>query len=136
MKFNKKYISLYSQDRLSEYNDIKEHENNFNLIQEITGKIGRIEVILRNKIDAILTQEENEKWFIGKEIRIEKDKINITNEMFINEYFIIKNTKYKKSQIISKQTLGFWFRLAKQRKIFDKIFSKELLKNLDLKQIL
>lgn len=128
-----RYIELYSKDRLDEYNSFQEHEDNFELIQSITGKIGRIEVILRNKIDTILSQD-NPKWLVGEEIRINKDKVIITEDIFIDSNTLkINGNNYKKSQIISWQSLGFWFKLAEKKAIFDKLFSESLL-NQDLKR--
>lgn len=49
-----KFEKLFSKERLSGYKDEKEHLNNFLLIQELTPKLGIIEIVTRNKVADIL----------------------------------------------------------------------------------
>ncbi|WP_086282101.1 hypothetical protein [Campylobacter devanensis] len=49
-----KFEKLFSKERLSGYKDQKEHLNNFLLIQELTPKLGIIEIVTRNKVADIL----------------------------------------------------------------------------------
>lgn len=135
MNNEEKYIKLYSKERINGYLNIDEHEKNFKLIGSISEKIGRIEVILRNKIDVILTKD-NSKWFLGKKIKIKdkNDRIRISEAMFEdNGDLRIENIVYKKSQIISFQSLGFWFNISKEKKLFTRIFRSKFLKSIDLK---
>ena len=58
---SEKYIDLYSQSRLNGYSSIDEHEQNFQMLDKIASKLGRIEIIIRNRIDRKMSQS-NKDW--------------------------------------------------------------------------
>lgn len=122
---------LYSKDRLDSFGGIESHQANLILIKEITDKIAEIEIILRNKIDYILSQT-NPKWLEGKSVKVGRERIVIPkmdNQLLIH----LDSGLYSKSQIISKQSLGFWFQLAKDKKIMSRLFTRQFLKEFDFR---
>ena len=50
-------FKLFSKIRLNGYVNTQEHEENLALISTIAHKIGILEIILRNKIDFLLSQK-------------------------------------------------------------------------------
>ena len=60
----KKYIELYSQARLNGYSSTQEHEQNFQMLDKIASKLGRIEIIIRNRIDRKMSQG-NKDWLFN-----------------------------------------------------------------------
>ena len=61
---SEKYIDLYSQSRLNGYSSIDEHEQNFQMLDKIASKLGRIEIIIRNRIDRKMSQS-NKDWLFN-----------------------------------------------------------------------
>lgn len=108
---------LFSQSRLRGYTSTKEHEDNLALIASIAHKIGIVEIILRNKIDSILSQENN-NWLES-----------LPQEM-------LKETKpdTSKDKIISSQNFGFWIKVVEYYKIHNQILDIDLLGNMDFKK--
>lgn len=104
---------LFSKERLNAYHNAKEHFDNFYFVGEISPKIGLLEVIIRNKIDSILSQI-NTSW-----IYAHKDLLSV--DML----------KLPKHQIISKQNLGFWVKIADFYKIHSQIFDAKFIASLD-----
>ncbi|MDE6045412.1 MAG: hypothetical protein K2F85_07855 [Helicobacter sp.] len=100
-------LELFSQGRLEGYADTQEHEDNLFLISQIAHKIGILEIVIRNKIDILLS---------------EKDKDWINN---------IVLERQNKDEIISRQTMGFWVKVARYHKVDDKIFDTDFLDSLD-----
>lgn len=117
---------LFSPVRLRGYANMQEHEDNFKLIGTIAHKIGILELVIRNKIDSILLQE-NAKYLetLPKEIEpnLPKPKEN-ENE----------NEKTSRDKIVSMQNLGFWIKLTEYYKIHNKLFDMQFLQGLDLKR--
>lgn len=110
-------LELFSPERLAGYKDTREHEDNLFLISQIAHKIGILEIIVRNRIDVLLSAEE-EDW-----IR------NLPEKLLPRDL-----EKYAKDKIISKQTMGFWVKVAIYYKINDKTFDTEFLDSLDFKK--
>ena len=70
-----KQILLFSQKRLSSYENTSQHRQNFILIQRLCAKIGLLEIITRNKVAQILRL--NDDGFISKQtLGFWGDKIN------------------------------------------------------------
>lgn len=106
---------LFSKERLNAYQNAKEHFDNFYFVGEISPKIGLLEVMIRNKIDSILSQN-NERW-----IYTHKDLLN--DDLF----------KLPKHQIISKQNLGFWVKIADIYEIHSQIFDTKFISSFNFK---
>lgn len=70
-----KQILLFSQKRLSSYENTSQHRQNFILIQRLCAKIGLLEIITRNKVAQILRLSDD--GFISKQtLGFWGDKIN------------------------------------------------------------
>lgn len=50
-----KIHALFSKERISSYDNVNQHFENFSLIGSITENIGIAEVLLRNKIDSVMS---------------------------------------------------------------------------------
>ncbi|WP_301006350.1 MULTISPECIES: hypothetical protein [Helicobacter] len=107
---NSLQTQLFSQNRLEGYANIKEHERNLYLIAHIAHKIGILEIIIRNKIDSLLSQKDSH-W-------LEKIVLQESN----------------RDKIISSQNLGFWLKVVDFYKIHNKIFNTDFLDTLDFKK--
>lgn len=105
------YQRLFSQKRLDSYADLKEHLDNFKLINSIAAKMGLIEIVLRNSIDYMVSINDNE-WILKS----------------------LLNTKLAHHQALSQQSLGFWLRVADFYKIHNQLFTNKFLKSLDFKR--
>lgn len=84
------------------------------LIGSISHKIGILELVLRNKIDTILKHIQGEKWLIAL---VEQSFEGLSS-----------------TELVSKQSLGFWLKVVEQFKIHNQIFDKEFLDSLDFKK--
>lgn len=82
------HIELFSQSRLNGYANPQEHEQNLYLISHIAHKIGILEIIIRNKIDFLLSQKDSQ-WL---------EKIVLQNQ--------------SRDSLISAQNLGFWLKVV------------------------
>ncbi|BEG57261.1 CAAX protease [Helicobacter sp. NHP21005] len=108
--------NLFSLQRLEGYATLHDHENNFALIAAISHKIGILEVIIRNKIDFLLSQRDKNWWqHLPAEIHIVGDVAH-TNTL------------------VSKQSLGFWIKVVEHFKIHNQIFSLDFLHCIDFKR--
>lgn len=105
------YQRLFSQKRLDSYADLKEHLDNFKLINSIAAKMGLIEIVLRNSIDYVVSINDNE-WILKS----------------------LLNTKLAHHQALSQQSLGFWLRVVDFYKIHNQLFTNKFLKSLDFKR--
>ncbi|MCI7410225.1 MAG: hypothetical protein MSS67_00690 [Helicobacter bilis] len=105
------YQRLFSQKRLDSYADLKEHLDNFKLINSIAAKMGLIEIVLRNSIDYMVSINDNE-WILKS----------------------LLNTKLAHHQALSQQSLGFWLRVVDFYKIHNQLFTNKFLKSLDFKR--
>lgn len=108
--------SLFSQKRILAYTSTKEHFDNFTLIASISENLGIAEVLLRNKID-LLVSIENALWIKNIPESLKPDFQNLSKDNFI-----------------SRQSLGFWLKIVDYYKIHTKIFSKDFLDNLNFKR--
>lgn len=106
---------LFSKERLQSYKNSKEHFDNFYFVGKISPKIGLLEVIIRNKIDKILSQS-NERWIYTHKDLLGDDILAL-----------------QKHQIISKQNLGFWVKIADFYGIHTQIFDKDFIIRLNFR---
>lgn len=109
-----KYIELFSKARIDSYSSIDEHEANFEILGKIAPKISQIEVIIRNRIDSIMSQR-NKNWLFDICLQ-SRDAIMSQNTL------------------ISKQTFGFWVKVARHYKIEQEIFKTSFLNNYSFKK--
>lgn len=89
-------ITLFSKQRLEGYHSFQEHEDNFCLIATIARKIGVLEVVIRNKIDTILSRQDSQ-WII----------------LLLGKGF----ESLEATDILARQSLGFWVRVVEHYKI-------------------
>ena len=115
-----KIHTLFSKERISSYDNINQHFENFALIGSIAENIGIAEVLLRNKIDSVMSALDS-FWLDNLPI----DDINLESP---------KEPNPSRDKIISIQSLGFWVKVAEHYKIEGKLFDKEFLDNLDFKR--
>lgn len=108
---------LFSKERLQSYKNSQEHFDNFYFVGRISPKIGLLEVIIRNKIDKILSQS-NARWIYSHKDLLSDDILAL-----------------QKHQIISKQNLGFWVKIADFYGIHTQIFDKDFIIKLNLEHI-
>ena len=114
----KKYIDLYSQARLNGYSSIDEHEQNFQMLDKIASKLGRIEIIIRNRIDRKMSQG-NKDWLFHLPEHIHLDASDETKDHDI---------------LVSRQTFGFWIKVVRYYEIEECAFKKEFLSNYSFKK--
>ena len=114
----KKYIDLYSQARLNGYSSIDEHEQNFQMLDKIASKLGRIEIIIRNRIDRKMSQG-NKDWLFHLPEHIHLDASDETKDHDI---------------LVSRQTFGFWIKVVRYYEIEEFAFKKEFLSNYSFKK--
>lgn len=114
----KQSTSLFSKERLEGYESTKEHCKNFTLISLIAGRLGILEVILRNHIHKTML-EDNSKW-----LECLPSELNLKTSP--------KHTKYH--ELISHQSLGFWLRVVEHYKIHNRLFDREFLDSLNFKR--
>ena len=113
-----KICELFSSERISSYDNINQHFENFDLIASISKNIGIAEVLLRNKIDSVMCKQDL-AWLDNLPIDIELKS---------------KELNLSRDKIISIQSLGFWVKVAEKYKIESKLFDKAFLDNLDFKR--
>lgn len=113
-------IEFFSYARLSGYASIKEHEENLRLISQISHKLGILEIIIRNRIDKVMSAGD-ESWLFAlpSEIILDDD-----DESKIKEH----------NALVSRQTFGFWVKVVECYKIHSCAFNKEFLESLDFKK--
>ncbi|MGX2971662.1 hypothetical protein [Helicobacter sp. T3_23-1059] len=114
-----KICELFSHRRISSYDNINQHFENFALIGSIAENLGIAEVLLRNKIDSVMSGIDL-AWLD-----------NLPNDI---ELETPKEPNLARDKIISIQSLGFWVRVAERYKIESKLFEKAFLDNLDFKR--
>ena len=115
-----KIHTLFSKERISSYDNMNQHFENFALIGSIAENIGIAEVLLRNKIDSVMSALDS-FWLDNLPI----DDINLESP---------KEPNPSRDKIISIQSLGFWVKVAEHYKIESKLFDKAFLDNLDFKR--
>lgn len=104
---------LFSSSRIKGYTNLKEHEDNLRLIGSISHKIGILEIVIRNKIDALLCKIDTQ-W--------------------VNRWmqFLGRNKNDSRGVFISSQSLGFWVKITDFYKIHTQIFDEVFLDHLEL----
>ncbi|EAK9869964.1 hypothetical protein YZ12_07920 [Campylobacter lari] len=108
------FNELLSQIRLSSYgNDIVKHYDNLKLIGKITPKIATLEIILRNKLDSKLSEQDNDWIKNSNDENIKKAKIEIENRE--------KNKILSHHQYLSCMSLGTIIYLIKENKLQNSI---------------
>ncbi|WP_250325013.1 hypothetical protein [Campylobacter lari] len=108
------FDGLLSQIRLSSYdNDIVKHYDNLKLIGKITPKIATLEIILRNKLDSKLSEQDNDWIKNSNDENIKKAKIEIENRE--------KNKILSHHQYLSCMSLGTIIYLIKENKLQNSI---------------
>ena len=112
-------IELFSKTRILAYASASEHEANLRLISQISHKLGILEIIIRNRIDKIMSARD-ESWLFAlpSEIVLDDDGGKIKEH----------------NALVSRQTFGFWVRVAECYKIHSCAFDKEFLESLDFKK--
>ena len=115
---NEKYIELFSQARLNGYSSIDEHEQNFKILDKIASKLGRIEIIIRNRIDRKMCQKDKD-WLFHLPNNIDLEASNETKDHDI---------------LVSRQTFGFWIKVARYYKIEPVALEKDFLDNFSFKK--
>lgn len=113
------YIELFSQARIDSYSSIDEHEANFEMLGRIAPKLARIEIIIRNRIDRKMC-EQNQCWMLDLPDSIKLDD----DDGKIKDHDIL----------VSRQTFGFWIKVVECYKIHSCAFNKIFLKNLSFKK--
>ena len=111
-------IELYSAKRIESFKD--DHEANFEMIDKIASKLGRVEIIIRNRIDRVMCEQDNE-WILHlpkKIFKLDDDNGRIKDHDIL----------------VSRQTFGFWVKVAEYYKIEGKIFQTNLFNNFSFKK--
>ncbi|EJH2749559.1 hypothetical protein O1A26_001976 [Campylobacter jejuni] len=118
-----KFHELLSQIRLSSYNDdIIKHYDNLKLVGKITPKIATLEIILRNKLDNKLSEQDS-NWIKNsndENIKKAKDEIEYRE----------KNRNLSHHQYLSCMSLGTIIHLIKENKLQNSIMD---LKNINFR---
>ncbi|WP_323808357.1 hypothetical protein [Campylobacter jejuni] len=118
-----KFHELLSQIRLSSYNDdIIKHYDNLKLVGKITPKIATLEIILRNKLDSKLSEQDNDWIKNSNDENIKKAKEEIEHRE--------KNRILSHHQYLSRISLGTIIHLIKENKLQNSIMD---LKNINFR---
>lgn len=117
------FNELFSQIRLSSYdNNIVKHYDNLKLVGKITPKIATLEIILRNKLDNKLSEQDS-NWIKNsndENIKKAKDEIEYRE----------KNRNLSHHQYLSCMSLGTIIHLIKENKLQNSIMD---LKNINFR---
>ncbi|ECL3693942.1 hypothetical protein FZJ99_09565 [Campylobacter coli] len=117
------FNDLFSQMRLSSYNDdIVKHYDNLKFVGKITPKIATLEIILRNKLDNKLSEQDS-NWIKNsndENIKKAKDEIEYRE----------KNRNLSHHQYLSRISLGTIIYLIKENKLQNSIMD---LKNINFR---
>ncbi|EAH7332974.1 hypothetical protein NI112_001917 [Campylobacter coli] len=117
------FNDLFSQIRLSSYdNNIVKHYDNLKLVGKITPKIATLEIILRNKLDNKLSEQDS-NWIKNsndENIKKAKDEIEYRE----------KNRILSHHQYLSRISLGTIIYLIKENRMQDSIMN---LKNINFR---
>ncbi|MGX3044857.1 hypothetical protein [Helicobacter sp. T3_23-1056] len=114
-----KICELFSHRRISSYDNTNRHFENFDLIALISKNIGIAEVLLRNKIDFVMSRIDS-SWLD-----------NLPSDI---ELKTPKEPNPSRDKIISIQSLGFWVCVVDYYKIHNQIFSLDFLDSVDFKR--
>ncbi|PAF46157.1 hypothetical protein BKH46_08750 [Helicobacter sp. 12S02634-8] len=117
---HKKYAQLFSEDRISSYESIEEHDRNLDLIASITKDLAIIELVFRNRIDQIMLNRRQD-WIRvwHAELLIQKENGNLKNPREKAIFYKIDQEFQKKenslashNHLISRMMFGFWIEVA------------------------
>lgn len=108
---------LFSKERICSYESVTQHFENFALIGSISENLGIAEVLLRNKIDRIISQNDV-SWL----------------DYFCAELDLRGDKNLSKHKLISMQSLGFWLKVIDEYKIHNQLFSCDFLENLNFRR--
>lgn len=118
------YTNLLSKIRLTSYNNnIIKHYGNLKLVGKITPKMATLEIILRNKLDSKLSEQDN-NWIKNsndKEIKKAREEIEKRE----------KNRILSHHQYLSRLSLGMIIHLIRENKLQNFMMD---LKNIDFKK--
>lgn len=112
-----KLRELFSKCRMDEYKNDDEHAYNLYLISQISHKIGMLEIIIRNRINKTMSAR-NKNWMkvLPSQIALDDDTVADHNAL------------------VSKQTFGFWLKVARFYKIEICAFEIDFLSNFSFKK--
>jgi len=96
---------LFSTQRLQSYSNTHQHFKNLVLIGKIATKISALEICIRNTINALLIQRIGVHW-LEEECEAEHRGRGLNNH-----------------QLLSRQNLGFWHKMATKHKLYKDIFA-------------
>lgn len=117
------FNDLFSQMRLSSYNDdIVKHYDNLKFVGKITPKIATLEIILRNKLDNKLSEQDSNWIKNSNDENIKKAKDEIEKRE--------KNRILSHHQYLSRISLGAIIHLIKENKLQNSIMD---LKNINFR---
>ncbi|GKX89456.1 hypothetical protein THJ025_17800 [Campylobacter jejuni] len=117
------FNDLFSQMRLSSYNDdIVKYYDNLKLVGKITPKIATLEIILRNKLDNKLSEQDSNWIKNSNDENIKKAKDEIEKRE--------KNRILSHHQYLSRISLGTIIYLIKENRMQDSIMN---LKNINFR---
>lgn len=117
------FNELFSQIRLSSYdNNIVKHYDNLKLVGKITPKIATLEIILRNKLDNKLSEQDSNWIKNSNDENIKKAKDEIEKRE--------KNRILSHHQYLSRISLGAIIHLIKENKLQNSIMD---LKNINFR---
>ncbi|ECK7920579.1 hypothetical protein FRS10_09420 [Campylobacter coli] len=117
------FNDLFSQMRLSSYNDdIVKHYDNLKFVGKITPKIATLEIILRNKLDNKLSEQDSNWIKNSNDENIKKAKDEIEKRE--------KNRNLSHHQYLSRISLGTIIYLIKENKLQNSIMD---LKNINFR---
>lgn len=117
------FNDLFSQIRLSSYdNNIVKHYDNLKLVGKITPKIATLEIILRNKLDNKLSEQDSNWIKNSNDENIKKAKDEIEKRE--------KNRILSHHQYLSRISLGTIIHLIKENKLQNSIMD---LKNINFR---
>ncbi|ECC2773771.1 hypothetical protein FOW16_08715 [Campylobacter coli] len=117
------FNDLFSQIRLSSYdNNIVKHYDNLKLVGKITPKIATLEIILRNKLDNKLSEQDSNWIKNSNDENIKKAKDEIEKRE--------KNRILSHHQYLSRISLGTIIYLIKENRMQDSIMN---LKNINFR---
>lgn len=114
--FKQNLENLYSKERLKGYKNLREHSENLNFIGEISPRIAKIEIALRNMLDFALS-EANLAWLESTEDEYLVAKIKEIRRKNEDEVPLTHH------QILSRLTLGVIVRLIKDNKSQNTLFN-------------
>ncbi|UAK86686.1 hypothetical protein K8O90_00245 (plasmid) [Campylobacter coli] len=117
------FNELFSQIRLSSYNnDIVKHYDNLKCVGKITPKLATLEIILRNKLDNKLSEQDSNWIKNSNDENIKKAKDEIEKRE--------KNRILSHHQYLSRISLGTIIYLIKENRMQDSIMN---LKNINFR---